>query len=199
METISLRATPEQLIDRANEVSVFDVLQDWFGITHPREGRSYKGRCPFGWEHPDGGVDKAWRTYPATNSTYCFVGHGYMGPVRLVAMQEGKRPLVAAKMILAKYDLLKSRAWRERFRELQVAREQTGRVSPAWVVAALHEGLRDHPGYEQAQFSPRFAAALEGALEVLDMVLQSGVGEEQVREWYAKTKALLTAEIERGP
>lgn len=200
MNTISLRATPFELIDRANNVPVFDVLRDWFGLNLPREGRSFKSRCPFSWEHPDGGIKKVWRTYPATNSTYCFVGHGYMGPVRLVAIQEDKKPLVAAKSILQKYDLMKPRAWRDRFRELQIEREQREAVGTAWVVAALHEGLRLHDGYEAAQYTTAFGDAVEEELEGLDMLLQSGLGtDDQVRVWYAAAKGrLLTVIGERA-
>jgi hypothetical protein len=117
-----------------------------------------------------------------------------MGPVRLVALQEGKKPLAAAKVILAKYEVLKPRSWRERFREIQIEQERREKVSPSWVVAALHQGLRAHPRYDEVQFTPEFTAAIEQELEGLGGLLETGLGtDDRVREWYVGAKERLTA------
>lgn len=186
----------EKLIEKANrEVDIFKVLEEFFDIRHPSEGKSWKGYCPFGFEHPDGGVDKGWRTYPATNSSYCFVMHGYLTPVRLIQIQTGRKAAASAKYLLEHYGLLGSYDWRERFQEISADRAQRqneplGAVS--YVVEALNMSLEDHPAYESEQYKSYFAEALEAELGRLDQTLSvSKTTEEDIRRWLQEAKANL--------
>lgn len=184
----------EKLIDRANEVPIFDVLADYFDKYVPREGASYKSRCPFGDEHPDGGMDKGFRTYPGSNSSNCFVMHGRMDPVRLVQMQQGVKAVRAADMILSRYGLNEHKPWRVRMSELAVEVEQRQARSvmgdPAHVVEALNIALRKEPEYVHRQFDADVLAAMEVVLDRLDRVMQTE-DPERVREWYGKAKIVM--------
>lgn len=184
----------ERLIDRANEVSIFDVLEDFFDVTLPREGQSFKSRCPFGDEHPDGGWDKGFRTYPGSNSSTCFVMHGYMGPVRLVQLKYGLKTVRAAEKILNHYNLNRARPWRERYWDVAVEVEQRDRRShagdPAHAVEALNIALRSEPTYLTRQFDADVLHAMEVVLDRLDVVMQSD-DPDALRQWYDKAKAVM--------
>jgi hypothetical protein len=202
------QATPttwaERLIERADsEVSIFNVLEDFCGVHAPREGRSFKSRCPFADEHPDGGrLDKGFRTYPGSNSAMCFVMHGYMGPVRLAQLRFGVRPLVAAKKILDAYGLDRPRPWRVRLRETMIEAEQRatrpGTGDPTHAVEALHIALRKEPTYVTRQFDDDVLHAMEVVLDRLDVVMASG-DPDAVRRWYDAAKSAMLRIVRREP
>lgn len=184
-----------QVVDRANAVSIFDVLSDFFQIDHPSEGGSYKGYCPWGFEHSDGGIDRTWRTYPATNSSYCFAGHGSLNPVRLVQVQFDLRPVQAARKILERYGLDRPRPYWERYDEL-VAERATRNTSPgstANATDALIEALDFEGSWrEDLILRPRFSSALEEELETLDGLSASGSDVEAIRDWFRGARERLT-------
>lgn len=190
----------ERLIDRANDVSIFDVLADFFDIYVPREGTSFKSRCPFGDEHPDGGLDKGWRTYPGSNSSNCFVMHGPMGPVRLVQLREGIKAVRAADRILNFYGLNRPRAWRDRYWDVAVEVEQRdsrpAAGDPALAVEALNIALRKEPEYVRRQFDDDVLHAMEVVLDRLDAVVQMD-DPEAVRAWYDKAKSVMLQIVRR--
>lgn len=184
----------EQLIERANAVSIFDVLEDYFGLTLPREGRSFKSRCPFAYEHDDGGLDKGWRTYPATNSSMCFPMHGFMPPVRLIQIKYREKQVRSAERILRNYDLLKPKHWKQRYQDLLLTLEQKKESvgNPQHAVEALSVALRADPTYTRRQFDPDVMRAMEVVLEKLNEVTATG-DPDLVRLWYVKAKsAMLT-------
>lgn len=188
----------EQLIARANAVSIFDVLEDFFSIYVPREGNSYKSRCPFGDEHADGGLDKGFRTYPTTNSSMCFPMHGYMPPTRLIQNRFHVRATEAAETILRRYGLLRPTRYQDRMSELLEAHagqeEQVG--NPQHAVAALHLSLESDPNYRLRQFDADVMYAMEVVLNGLDEVVSEGKA-EALREWYMKARSLMTQVVER--
>lgn len=180
----------EWLIERANQVSIFDVLEDYFQLFLPRVGASYKSHCPFSYEHPDGGLDKGWRTYPSTNSSMCFVLHGYMPPVRLVATKYGIKQSLAAERILKNYDLLRPAHWRDRYSELVASMEQRESEvigNPQHAVEALNMVLRNTPNYTTRQFDPNVMRGMEVVLDALDRVIEGG-DPQDVRRWFDKAK-----------
>lgn len=175
------------LIQRANDLPILDVLRDWFELNIPDSGdRSWKDYCPFGWEHPDGGVDRGWRVYPSTNSSYCFVLHGALRPVRMVQMRDDVRATIAAKKLLEHYGKLRPRGYRQRMEELIAAREmvRTSLGSPADLIEALQHNLFRMPGYIEHQYDPKVAAAVDAALGRLDdMLADRSADTERVRAW----------------
>jgi hypothetical protein len=190
------------LVEKANEsVSIFEVLVEEFGIYHPREGRSFKGHCPFGFEHPDGGVEKGFRTYPATNTGHCFVMHGQLTPVRLVALKNDWSQRRSAEWLLRKAGLLDARPWQERWNEME--RERTAPFAPDLgdpqdLVEALHASLRDHPAYPAGGVSPALSDALETRLRALEKGLGTGSAtKEFVADWYAGTKVMLRQVLDK--
>lgn len=195
-----IKKTPAmKLIDRANAVSIFDVLEDFFDIAHPRSGGSFKGYCPFRWEHADGGLDKGWRTYPTTNSSHCFPMHGMLTPVRLVQLKFDLRATRAAERILDNYGLLRPKSWRERYGRLVIEREQKERAAgnPQHAVEALSLALKAVPGYESRQFDSDVIRGMEIVLERLDEAVQSD-DPEAVRKWYRKAKQGMARVITEG-
>jgi len=189
-------STAEGLIARANAISIFTVLRDEFGIDHPSEGKSFKGYCPWSNEHKDGGIAKEWRTYPATNSSYCFKGHGFMPPVRLIQMKEEIPVMKAAASLLERYGLLKNTHYKERFNELLIAREQREAVGDiSYLVEALQMALATTPGYDKRQFADEVMAATETELEILNDLLAGHGDEEDVREWYLSARSRLRSVI----
>jgi hypothetical protein len=187
------------IIEQANAVPILDVLRDFMGIDIPDSGsRSWKDNCPFGFEHPDGGRDKGWRVYPSTNSSYCFVMHGGMTPVRLISLRKDVNSKRAAYIILENYGLLKGRGWRERYAAVASERELKGNSigSPAVLVEALHSALRVEPKYMERCFETEFAEGLETCLEKLDALLAEHADEEQVRAWFIDSKTRLAAGLQ---
>jgi hypothetical protein len=188
-----VRRSRETVISQANRaISVFDVLAEFFDRHPPRTGRSYKSRCPFSWEHYDGGVDKGFRTYPSTNTAYCFVQHGSLGPVRLIQLRNGWTAERSARWLLDHYNLLTDKPWQERWKDLMEERDdELG--SPAVLVEALHTALSEHPNYPTSGLSPVFAAAMEEHLAKLDALYgeESEATDSDVRVWYMAAKEQL--------
>lgn len=178
-------------IDRANEVSIIAVLKDFLDVEVPDSGdRSWKDWCPFGFEHPDGGRDRGWRVYPSTNSSFCFVMHGGMSPVRLVAIRKDVHPRRAADLILDHYGLLKPRHWRERYNELVASHSRARRsnTSPTALLEALHAALSREPLYFEKQFDGDFNTLLESKLDGLDTLLSDAADDDEIRAWYVSTR-----------
>lgn len=189
------REGPLELIRAANTLDVFDVLYDFFGSRYPRSGRSGKEPCPFGFEHPDGGYEKAFRTYPEGNNGYCFAAHGYLDPVRLVQIKDDLSATIAARKLLEHYDLLKPMPYWERFAEVQrlVATRRTEVGNLSYAVEALHVALRTHPAYDTGQYAQPFTEALERCLSVLDKIAASrpDQAEALLSRWFEKSVALM--------
>jgi hypothetical protein len=188
------------LVQRANkEISVFEVLETEFDVRHPREGQSYKGYCPFAFEHPDGGMDKGFRTYPGTNSAYCFVQHGYLTPVRLIQLKDDLTVVEAAKKLLDSKGLLEPPDPFKRWHEVKAAHDREEIGEPQVLVEALHTKLAQHPGYVEHAMDQRFMQVMEHQLGVLDRILaDERVSDFVVRAWFSKAcfdleKTLTTA------
>lgn len=197
------REGPIELIRAANTLDLFDVLADLFDLRLPRDGRSGKSLCPFGFEHPDGGIEKAFRTYPDGNHGYCFGEHGYLDPVRLVQLRDDVSATVAARILLRRYNALAPMPYWQRFAEVErdrhVKRNEIGETS--YAVEALNVALRAHPRYAEGQYHPSYIAALERALDVLN-ALSAAIpdnAEEKLDEWFTRARALLERTLDALP
>ena len=181
-----------ELVERANGVSIHTILQDFFnlGVPESGEGRSYKTRCPFAFEHGDGGISRSYRVYTSTNSSYCFDMHGSLAPVRLVAVRYDLGYRVSAMRILSKYNLLRPRPWWERYADLVKERETrtTDIGSPAFLVEALNSAMREHPMYVQRAYDDDVLAFVEKALEELEVLMAGHVSPDEVRAWYRRVR-----------
>lgn len=188
---------PNDPVVLASSIPVIRVLKDLFNVSVP-EGlgyRSWKTYCPLGWEHPDGGVDKGFRVYEQTNSAFCFVQHGQMGPVRLAQMRWGGKQIVAARRLLEMYQLGQKRHWRQRYEEVLNEREIRQEISPAYVVEALRMALDAIPGYTARQYESKFVSLMEIELEALDELLGRHPSDAEIRQWYYETKDRLVRTI----
>lgn len=205
---ITSKTRTTDLLNRANAVKITAVLNDHFDVVVPSDiapGTSWKTMCPFAWEHGDGGMDKNYRVYGSSNSSYCFAMHGQMNPVRLFQLKLDIRPVEAAQRLLEAYGQASGRSWRERYSELVDARERASHSvgSTPYLVEALHLALSKHPRYFESQFTTSFAQALEAELERLDYLLvqlaQSGETETDsaVRRWYQEARENLTTILDQ--
>lgn len=188
---------PNDPVVLANRIPVIRVLRDLWSAQVP-EGlghRSWKTYCPLGWEHPDGGVDKGFRVYEQTNTSYCFVMHGSMGPVRLAQLRWGGRQQRAAQQLLEHYQLGKKRHWRERYEEVLLASESRQEISPAYVVEAFRMALSQIPGYSEHQYDEAVWSLVETELDALDEFVRQKPDEAQLRIWYAAAKDRLIRTI----
>lgn len=187
----------ERLIERADAVPIFDVLEDFFGVTLPRSGQSYKSPCPFAFEHADRGLDKGFRTYPATNSAMCFPMHGFLTSTRLISVKYQERQAKAAERILRNYDMLAPKPWKERYATLTIEEEQKHKSvgNPQHAVEALNVALHSIPAYSRRQFDTDVMQAMEAVLEKLNEITASG-DPERVRKWYQTARTLMLKVVE---
>lgn len=190
----------ERLIERADDVSIFDVLEDFFGLELPRDGESFKAKCPFYYEHADGGLDKGWRTYPATNSSMCFPMHGFMGSVRLIQNKYSLNAVKSAEKILNNYGLLKPKHYKARYSDL--LEELEGRKvesvgNPQHAAAALNMAIQTLPSYMSRQFDTDVMKAMDVVLSKLNEVSSQG-DPQKVREWFTDAKKIMTHVVERN-
>ena len=189
---------PDDPLVVANNIPVIRVLRDLWSVQVP-EGlghRSWKTYCPLGWEHPDGGVSKGFRVYEQTNTSYCFVMHGSLTPIRLAQIRWGGPQRRAARRLLEVYQLGR-RHWRERYQEVLYEREMRERASSsaAYVVEALRMALTAVPGYEERQYEPRVVELVEAELEALDEMMRTNPSDKILRDWYYQTKEQLVSKI----
>lgn len=196
------REPAEEIIRYANEeVSVFDVLAEEFDLrVGAAESRSSKERCPFGFEHDDGGMTKAMRVYPATNSTFCFAGHGFFDPVRLVAKSREWTHTRAAKHLLEARGLLAPMGYRERFAALDRARYEPKPLgNPAYAVEALQMALSAHESHGRLQYHPVFTQGLERALALLSDIMERRPVDPDaaLRSWFATASTGLGTLLDR--
>jgi hypothetical protein len=172
-------------VDKSNTVPIQTVLKDLFGIYVPGGlDRSWKTTCPFGFEHPDGGVERNMRVY-GSNSAYCFAMHGFLTPVRLVQLRNEVTQRRAARILAEQYGLAKREPYWVRMQQLVL--DQATKVqeagSPTHAVAALQAALERHESYTMRQFDPDVTQAMEVELERLDEVLRARE-EGGVRAWF---------------
>lgn len=198
------RVATKILADRANTVSVFDILRDEFKMRVPNidPGSSWKISCPFAFEHADGGMDKNCRVY-GTGNLYCFAQHGQLTPVRIFQMKYDLSYRDAAMAVLEAYNLARPRPYWERFKDLLEARTgpSRGLGELQSVVDALHLATSQHPLYAERQYSPEFMAAMNHELRRLDAVVAQVPPSDLtsvISLWYSKAKASLWAALDEG-
>jgi len=182
-------------MEKASRVPVLDVLKDYFGIIHPADA-TFKGYCPFGVEHPDGGTEKAMRTYPATNSAYCFALHGALDPIKLVMLKKGLPARAAAREVLRFYNIPVHTPWRRRYEELLVESEHSTLANPVDLVEAAHLAMSSHPNYVDFMFTQALTNLMEYRLAVLDEM--QAVTESAARQWLDETVELARREMSTG-
>lgn len=184
------------LVQRAEQIPIQEVLKDLFHIYVPTGlSGSVKIKCPFGWEHSDGGISAAMRVYPS-NSCHCFASlqHGYFGPVKLVALHKGWSYLRSAKYLLGQRNLLDEDPYWVKFPKLVQSHELARRiqVSPQHAVEALQTALGRLSTYESRQYDEDVLQAVESVLEDLDCVIRAGQ-EGGVRTWLSRSVLAVSA------
>ncbi len=157
------------LIDLANTIPLATIFSEFYGIEVPETdefSRSYKTYCPFQFDHPNP-IDRNFRYYPTTNSSYCFEVHGLLTPVRLTAMARDRGTKEAAMFLLQHYGKLRPKKWEDRWQELVLAREARTSVRMQSACEALHIWI-EATGFSTHQFEPWFQEQLRDSLEDLE-------------------------------
>lgn len=190
----------KNIYERANEISILKVLRDFFGIDHPDADRPWSGYCPFGFEHPDGGVDKDFRTNSKQNTAMCFAMHGYLTPVKLIQIRKEISAKRAALFLLEHYDLLREKPYPERWADIlrDKAEREADKGDTNDLVEALRIALTAHEAYADQQYSDDFNNRLEAHLNALDTLLKNDGSESDVREWYEQAKFDLIKYLEEA-
>jgi hypothetical protein len=145
-------------------------------------GANSKQWCPFGHiNHIDGGVGKAFRVYPDSNTAYCFAGCGWFDPTHMVAVAKDMTDRDAALWILEYTG----------YREPTVESRWEAATAVHTVVdtAALAEALkvfctRLDPMWDVHRFDEPFASTFRKCLALLDRVTT----EDEAAKWLAVTK-----------
>lgn len=178
------KLTPNQrVIELANQkVRIERVLRDLFGSYVPEEADSHRMRCPWGYEHTDGGLSKDFRVYLSTNTAMCFASvHGHYTPVKVWATEKGLTFPNAAKAMLRHYGVgMYNETYIER--AIRIV-EGSDHLEPVHVSKVLQQLLPTHPKYIKNQFDP----------EVRDYVIQWSetefpLGEEEFDREFKKWK-----------
>jgi hypothetical protein len=190
-----------RLVELANTVTLDVIFRDFLNEEIPwGDFRSHKLHCPVGFEHRDGGVDRAMRIYPSTNSAFCFAMHHYLNPVKVVSLTHDDSTVRAALRICRRYDLIKPQDYKSRYYELAAQRSVVKPVDPATLVEALHVSLSRHPRYDVLQYDPLVISAFDRQLELLDTVDLTDAS--AVRAWFTSSaipgigNALIQADLE---
>ena len=192
--------TAQTDIEKANDaVDVLPLL--WaLGCKIPGETeRSVKFKCPYGSEHPDGGIEKAARFYGPTRSAYCFAGHGPLTPVKLIANEEGLSYADAADKILRDRGLkAKPQTYQERFAEArEKALEKPAGVDTSYTITALRTWLTaQFPDYARRQYDSDVRDAFILCVESLNSRPDPSV--DDLRQWLEVAKKVMTRVMADG-
>lgn len=177
-------------VELANErMSIFTACNK-LGMDIPDYASvSMKLYCPFGHLfHADGGMSKAFRIYPGTNSAYCFASCGYFTPVRLIAMDKDVSNDEAAEMILLETNYVPP-DYTSRWAALT---EETTQIDKDALANALKLACeRIDPAWEIRQFEEPIAETFQKCLSLLTKVRT----EEETSKWLAVTTEVMRKKI----
>lgn len=186
-----------ELIVRADtEVPIAEVLAEC-GIIVPSEiVGSWKTRCPFAYEHADGGLDKNCRTY-SSNHMFCFASHGTLRPTQIAARHRRMRRLEVAEALLNERGLLRPRT----AKELWAAADERSRETHdtlgkhADAVLALQRSLAD---VELDELDPNVQVVWHEVLRALDAVMANpDSGLDDLRTWLAESRVRLSETVSK--
>lgn len=190
------------IFERANALgSALRVLNDELDCDIPEysDSKSWKTRCPWEHEHPDGGLDKNCRYYWDADRMYCFADHGVLDLVGLRSLMWSVPTIVAAKRIIERYEESVSRLpWWQRARASRDRLMSAPEIKPMdtqQAYAALHTALRAVEGYTVSQYRPDVRAAVQSALEALDPSWDF----EQTLQWLETSTQTVASTLRKAP
>jgi len=186
------------LVLLANEkVRIEDVLNDHYGLNVPYGADRWKSRCPFAYEHADGGLDKQFRVFSTDNYGHCYESHGHLDPVRLWKMKSYAPTLLdAAKGLLEAYGIeTKPKSLDERVADLQ--KQEEFHSDPSAVSQALQVFLSRLSGYEDRQYDDDVLRSVNSVLKAVPNVCAQAESQEEVERWFRNAKAELARLISR--
>lgn len=174
----------------ANEATDILTVLGLIGMPVPEISylASMKLYCPFGdVSHADGGMSKAFRVYPETNSAYCFACALAFTPVSLLAMGKDISKEEAADFLLELAGVTEANS-DERWAQLTAPEPVT--INTAELAEALKLFCRRTiPNWEERQFEPAVAKLFQRCLGLLGSVRTP----EDAEQWLAATKqAMIT-------
>lgn len=166
-EDTSKVSETQALIDRANALeSTRDLLMSEYNILVPEDGaNSIKLRCPYAFEHKDGGKDKGMRYYFDSDSAFCFRDHGVIDPVFIRSMKWGETRLKTAKIMLEKAGVFKREHYSVRMTDMLSAEKTKTLANQPYAFEALNLALRNESEYVSHQFNPKVVSAKNRCLE----------------------------------
>jgi hypothetical protein len=183
----------DPVVKMANEkVSVVSVLNDHFGMQVPEDADGWKTTCPFYYEHEDGGIDRQFRVWAASNRSWCFAMHNVLDPVNLWRYRKffptGRD---AAESLLTAYGIdFRPKPYQERMAALR-GRTEAYVADPDVIVQVLTLYLARLPGYDEAQYRPEVLRTVNLVLSEVHPFCATGPQEQEVKEWLHQAKERL--------
>lgn len=181
------------IVKMANtRVRVESVLNDHFGMSVPMDADGWKARCPFYQEHDDGGIDRQFRIYSATNRGYCFAMHNVLDPVGLWRMRSYFPSLRhAAEDLLETYGIdFRPKPYQERMASL-LTFETSFVADPDVITQVIMLYLQRLPFYEERQYEERLLLGVNSVLNEVHPLCESASSPQEVEKWLQKAKTTL--------
>lgn len=183
-----------------DKVRIEEVLTKYFNTYVPYQAHSWKVRCPFFFEHDDGGIDRQFRVYSATNTGYCFALHGTLTPVRLWSIRGSFRTQrEAATALLDTFGVsYREPPYWERVRGLQETIESRPVADPQIMVQAIQYFLRNLEGYEAHQYDTEVLLRVNSILGEVHSICAEARSVEEVEQWYQAARDELRRTISQS-
>lgn len=183
-----------------SKVNLSTVFKEYFSIYVPDLGdmrTSWKTRCPLGYAHADGGLDKNFRVYPSSNRAYCFEMHGTLTPCRLMSLHWGISQKNAAKRLANEYGLGKQH-WRKRLPDVLINLYSEQAIGDK---AAIRQALSIYVDSlnlsPDKKYASKYLQLMPKIYASLDSLYESDPDEETIKKWLVKAKQILyTATLE---
>lgn len=182
----------EQVVQRAlKDIKIEDVLSRYYDINVPYDAVSWKVRCPFFFEHEDGGLDKQFRVYSESNSGYCFAMHGRVDNLTLYRSQRFSSTFFdAAEALLTEFNIeYKNKSYRETFEEILKEKEEV--IDSSSIIEAMKVYLSTISEYEDLQFHPEVLDGMKLFLDQVYSICENASSLEEVETWYQLEKSRL--------
>jgi hypothetical protein len=185
------RRKASRLIEIANDKVGFAFACEMIGTYVPPIYGNYKKiNCPFGqWYHSDGGKDKTFAVYPASESAWCWACNVLYTPVKLISIAWDMPAEEAAWELLNRAGI-KPPSLEDIWVELERSREPIPDRASLGQALRLYLG-RTVPDWNSRQFDPDVAGLLDKCLGLLDSVNT----EQEARQWLDGTKDILTHKL----
>lgn len=179
----------QQVIQKAKtEIRIEDVLQKYYDIDVPYEAVSWKVRCPYAYEHADGGLDKQFRVYSDSNTGWCFEMHGRVDNLSLYRDQHPYLNYFdAAKSLLEDFDIdFHRKSYREVYEDIVSEKRVDLRYQD--IVDAMKLYVSAFPQYVEHEYDGEVVQRINDFNSVVKAKCSNHGSLEEIVQWYQQEK-----------